>query len=276
MTEENVKRVAARVKPELTQERLKELLHYDPETGIFVRKVATGRHGCNKAGVIVGCTTKRGPIVISVDSKNYPAHHLAWLWCKGTLPGRGINIRHIDDDKENNRIGNLCLLADKSGELTHERLKKLLSYNPETGEWTRLKSVKGQKAGTKVGCIAHGYEQICVDNKQYYAHRLAWFYVYGVWPDDQIDHRNVNRASNALENLRQANNAQNVKNRPAPRTNTSGVKGVYWNKNASKWMAAITANGKRMYLGLFTDINEAAAVYAKAAELYHGEFARTK
>lgn len=60
----------------LTQARIKKLLHYDPDTGIFTRLVANRNL---KVGSIVGYTAKDHRVMISVDNKNYRAHRLAWL-----------------------------------------------------------------------------------------------------------------------------------------------------------------------------------------------------
>lgn len=97
--------------------------------------------------------------------------------------------------------------------MDQEALKLLLTYNPETGEFTRLKGTgKGAAAGTVTkGCIdkSNGYRRICVQGKQRYAHRVAWLYMTGQWPKDQIDHKNMDRSDNRFGNLRQANNSEN-------------------------------------------------------------------
>lgn len=159
------------------------------------------------------------------------------------------------------------------------RLKELLHYDEETGQFTRLKTRgRGKKkclVGRVAGCISNdGYRHIAVDGRRYLAHRLAWLYVHGVFPVDQLDHINCVRDDNRIANLRLATQSQNNANMRVPSHNTSGVKGVYWHKGASKWMAYITANRQRRYLGLFTSIDAAAAAYATAACSLFGEYAR--
>ena len=155
--------------------------------------------------------------------------------------------------------------------LTQERLKDLFNYNPETGVFKRLVSASlntkaGQIAGSANG---KGYLRIMVDGKQHKSHRLAWLYVYGEFPSDQVDHINGVKDDNRLTNLRAVTNAENSKNVKMRISNTSGTMGVYWDKPRGKWRAQIKANGKNKYLGIFKDISEAIAV-RKKAEILHG------
>lgn len=107
------------------------------------------------------------------------------------------------------------------------------------------------------------------------AHRLAWLYVYGEWPDAEIDHINGNTGDNRISNLRPATRAQNGANRGRQTNNASGVKGVCWHAQSGKWRAMIRISGKSRHLGLFNDIGAAAAAYARATVNRNGEFART-
>lgn len=163
-------------------------------------------------------------------------------------------------------------------QITAERLRELLSYDPETGtfRWNVTRGGTG-RAGSVAGCIDEttGYRRICIDGRRYYAHRLAWFYMTGEWPVEEIDHRNTVRGDDRWENLREASHAGNRQNSGKRRTNTSGLKGVSWHAGASKWMAKIQVNGRQVYLGLFTNIDAAAAAYTTASERLHGEFGRT-
>ena len=88
------------------------------------------------------------------------------------------------------------------------------------------------------------------------------------------DHRNTNGLDNQKENLRHITQAQNVMNKKAQSNNTSGFKGVYWHKAGQKWCAEIKAEGKRVRLGLFSDVQEAANAYNAASKRLHGEFGR--
>jgi len=158
------------------------------------------------------------------------------------------------------------------------RLRACLNYNPETGVFTWIVSTgprvhEGDVAGY-IDKADGGYSRIRIDGKMYQAHRLAWFYQTGVWPPHQIDHINMDRTDNRWANLRIATQTQNMENRGALATNTSGFKGAHWHKHARKWRAQITVNGKKHHLGHRNTREEAAALYAAAAEKHFGEFAR--
>jgi hypothetical protein len=161
--------------------------------------------------------------------------------------------------------------------LAHKRLKELLFYDPETGLFTRLvrtsNNIKiGDVAGTKLNT---GYISISIDGQYCLAHRLAWFYINGAWPKDQIDHINLDRADNRIANLREASNGQNMANGSKRADNKSGAKGVCWCPKRKKWRASLQLNSKHVYLGRYSTLEEAAAAYRKAATEYRGEYART-
>ncbi len=88
-----------------------------------------------------------------------------------------------------------------------------------------------------------------------------------------IDHENLNGLNNTRGNLREATKSQNGANRGPTRRNTSGFKGVFWNRRAGRWMAKICTHGKQRYLGYFDSKIAAAKAYNDAAEKYFGEFA---
>lgn len=160
--------------------------------------------------------------------------------------------------------------------LTQARLKELFAYCPETGIFVRLiapgkrSDLTGEIAGSKYG---QGYLHINVDGRKYKAHRLAWFYVYGVWPKGRLDHKNLHKDDNRIDNLREATASQNEQNKLPNRANTSGVKGVYWSKCAKKWQAYIKKDGKFSYLGIFEDLADAAGARRNAEIEMFGEFA---
>ena len=150
------------------------------------------------------------------------------------------------------------------------RLKELLDYNPDTGVFTWRKSRGCVAAGSVAGCMdAKGYLRIRVDGKKYANHRLAWLYVYGEFPADQLDHINRVRNDNRICNLRTATQTENHQNTRKPRTNTSGVVGVCWDKSRGKWIAQITTNGRCKHLGYYGAIEEAAAARAAGKAKYH-------
>jgi hypothetical protein len=160
--------------------------------------------------------------------------------------------------------------------ITHSRLLDLLHYDPSTGVFTRRVQRQKYKAGEVAGKIRpeDGYVIIGIDGRSYVAHRLAWLYVYGEWPPNKLDHKNLIKSDNRIENLRHATQAENTCNAKKRSSNKSGWKGVHWNKNLKKWSASISFKNKRLYLGSFNDVKEAAEAYIFAALEIHGEYAR--
>jgi hypothetical protein len=152
--------------------------------------------------------------------------------------------------------------------LTAEYLRSVLHYEPETGILTwKVRTARRVKVGDVAGSQdGGGYLRIKVLSRDYLAHRLAWLYVYGSWPKDQLDHVNRNRSDNRISNLREVTNKQNQQNKSKRSDNTSGHPGVYWRKRAPKWVAQITHNYKQIHLGYFDDL-EAAIAARKAGEL---------
>lgn len=163
----------------------------------------------------------------------------------------------------------------KNMTLTAERLREVMSYDPETGVLTWLEqrnhlALAGSIAGY---CERDGYRRIKFLGKKFKAHRLAWLFVYGTWPAHEIDHVDGNKDNNRIENLRPASRAQNLRNCGKRKTNTSGYKGVSWHKGKRKWSASIGVNGRLRHLGYYQNIECAAAAYASAAEKFHGDYA---
>lgn len=155
--------------------------------------------------------------------------------------------------------------------LTQERLKELLSYDPETGVFVWListgnRALKGSIVGTDHG---NGYRKITIDQQTYYSHRLAWFYTHGKWPEYEIDHRDLNRSNNRLLNIRRATPIQNRQNLRIRSNNKSGKIGVSWAKNCKKWEAYIWKNYKKIGLGYFDDLEEAGKAYLTAKRELH-------
>lgn len=160
-------------------------------------------------------------------------------------------------------------------EISVERLNELLRYDAFTGEIFWLKTRGKAKAGAIAGCLdGQGYRIITVDRSIMQAHRIAWALHYGVWPDSPVDHANRVKADNRIGNLRAATFAQNAWNRGVSIANTSGRKGVTWNKAVCKWQVQIKIAGKNKYLGVYDDLDEAALAYERAANDNFGEFAR--
>ena len=154
--------------------------------------------------------------------------------------------------------------------LAQKELKELLHYNPETGLFTRKVSLSNRvKIGDIAGSInSSGYIAIRVRGNPLSAHRLAWLYVHGVWPENEIDHINQNRADNRLINLREVTGKENHKNMSLYKANTSGVCGVNWNRKYSKWHSRINVDGKSVWLGQYDDKFEAICSRMSAKNKY--------
>jgi hypothetical protein len=147
-----------------------------------------------------------------------------------------------------------------------------LNYDPVTGVFTwAISTCNRVRVGARAGTLQKtGYRIIRIDGKNYMAHRIAWWFVHGNWPADQIDHINGIKDDNRIANLREATNAENAQNMGKSRRNTSGYIGVSWNKHAGKFVSQIMINGKVKYLGLFPDKEEAHQAYLDAKVKYHG------
>ena len=156
-------------------------------------------------------------------------------------------------------------------DLTAERLRELLHYDPQSGVFAwRHKRPGISKAGTVASCNSHGYIVIRVDRHLYPAHRLAWLYMNGRWPTNQIDHIDECRSNNSIRNLREATKSENMQNRSKPNKKTaSKILGAYWVPGAKKWESRICANKCKRYLGLFETPELAHAAYIAAKRTLH-------
>jgi len=120
--------------------------------------------------------------------------------------------------------------------------------------------------GRSVGWVhSTGYRYVNVGRVQYKEHRLIWLIVFGRWPTGQIDHINGNRADNHLDNLRDVTGSINQRNTGRRADNTSGYKGVVFNKSHGRYLARIGLHGKRRHLGYFATAAEAGSAYEAAA-----------
>jgi HNH endonuclease/AP2 domain len=171
--------------------------------------------------------------------------------------------------------------ASKIPELTQERLRYLLNYDPETGLFSHtMDRKKGPWIQKKAGDIirdgmVRGYQTIFVDNQRYMAHRLAWLWVYGELPTQWIDHINGIRSDNRIANLRLAGGQSNAANSKGWKKTGTGLKGCYRNKKSSinPWYAAIRVNRKLIHLGSYPTEQAAHEAYLAAAKVHFGEFA---
>jgi len=165
---------------------------------------------------------------------------------------------------------NIESIAMASNILTQSILKELLSYSPDTGVFTWMITVPPVLAGSVAGGISNkGYCRIGIKGKKYSSHRLAYLYMTGEFPPDQIDHINGVRHDNRWVNIRAATPIENGQNQKIQFRNTSGAVGVTWHEPAKKWRSMITVNNHQIYLGYF-DRKEDAISARKSAELKHG------
>lgn len=170
-------------------------------------------------------------------------------------------------------------------DVTAELLRKLVHYDPLSGlfVWKRrpiemfkdlrtCEAWNGRYAGKPAGGRYGDYIGLRINGRSHFAHRLAWLYVYGVWPGDEVDHLNGNRLDNAITNLRSANrkiNAQNIRRRPA---NAEPLPlGVYLLKRRvpRPYSASIRIGGRTKHLGYFLSAEEAHAAYLIAKRAHH-------
>jgi hypothetical protein len=157
--------------------------------------------------------------------------------------------------------------------LTQERLKHLFTYDPMTGFLTRrVKSKNGHKAGTVASARdVDGYVIVGIDGRTYFAHRLAWLYMFGAFPAGEIDHKNHIHDDNRLSNLRDVSTSRNQQNRIKAQANnrTSGLLGVSWHKDNKRWRATIHINGRQRLVGQFDSAQEAHVAYIQAKRESH-------
>lgn len=169
-----------------------------------------------------------------------------------------------------------------------ELLRHLIRYEPETGrlywqprEVTMFHTARdcaawnARYAGAQAftSRTTGGYFQGSIFGFGYYAHRVAWAIQTAAWPAEMLDHADGDRANNKWENLREATNAENQKNRRSLKGSRSKYLGVSWGKSNRAWQAQITVDGRRQHLGYFASEIEAAGAYDVAARQHFGEFA---
>lgn len=164
--------------------------------------------------------------------------------------------------------------------ITQSRLKELFEYSPSTGLFTRIAVRAGRgKCGDIAGAIrGDGYKCIEVDGKKYLSHRLAWLYVHGEFPQEQIDHINGIRFDNRMENLRAVSNLENRMNSKCRRDAKFGIMGVGWHKRDSTFFANIGMGGKLIHLGYFDNLLDAICARKSAERQYkfHANHGRTQ
>ena len=156
-------------------------------------------------------------------------------------------------------------------DLTAQRLRELLSYEPETGHFRHLLRRSGVTLGALAGCVAtNGYAYISIDGRKYCAHRLAFLHMTGEWPIEDVDHINCDPTDNRWANIRSVSRKVNNQNRRRTRSdNTSGFMGVSRCMDGDKWRARVMLNQREVHLGRFDTREAAQAAYLKAKRQLH-------
>jgi len=158
--------------------------------------------------------------------------------------------------------------------LTIERLREVLSYDPVSGHFTwRVRChgyggliQPGDRAGYVGGNALRRRRYVGIDGADYHEHRLAWFYMTGAWPENEIDHRDRDPCNTRWSNLRKATHKQNAENSVQP-LGASGVRGVRWQFGG--WSARITHHGREIHLGRFKCLEDAAEVRELARDMLY-------
>ena len=151
-------------------------------------------------------------------------------------------------------------------------LHELFEYRDGELYW-KVAKAKRIKVGNIAGSVsASGYKYIKIDGKSYSSHRLIFGMIYGYLPYE-IDHIDGNPLNNLVENLREANHSDNLKNTKIQSNNRSGVKGVCWHKRTKKWYATIVVNKKPVYIGSYKLLEQAKQAINLARAKHHGKFA---
>lgn len=254
-------------RPKPTASDVREQFDYDPESGEFLRKKLRARNLRPETGAISG----DGYVVVGINGGHQLIHRLIWLWVHGAWPTK--QVEHINGDKTDNRIANLRLRNPSAKQdLTVERLKRVLRYDRETGKFFWLHTGRATTKDAEAGHVrAIGYRAVMIDGVSFYAHRLAWFWEFGCWPSNWIDHKNGDRDDNRIENLRDVTPSQNSHNtsKLGP-NNTTGFRGVA--KYMDKFIAQIMVDGVREAISMHHSPEDAGEAYRKRyVELFGAE-----
>lgn len=213
----------------ITQEELKAIWRHDEAQGLLVWNTKTTHRN-------IGDQVNLAQSSQRIGSSRYKTKSLLSIFYRGSAGNTPV-----------------------SSPILHEELLAVLSYSPETGIFT-WKENRGSSAKINevAGCTQseeHPYTIITIGRKQYYAHRLAWFYVYGEWPSDLIDHIDRNPRNNSIANLRDVGHRENKLNSKLSSRNTTGHAGVA--STYGKFRAEYTYYGETFYLGTYNTAEEA-------------------
>lgn len=159
-------------------------------------------------------------------------------------------------------------------DLTAQRLRELLHYDPETGvfTWRKFRAWNAVKGQALTSLNKDGYLHANIFGVPTPLHRLAWLYVTGEWSEHDLDHKNLIKTDNRWVNIRPATKSQNNKNVGLTVRNKSGYKGV--SRCGTRWRAQCRVDGKNHAIGYFANPEDASLAYQKFASQNHGEFFR--
>jgi Demerecviridae HNH endonuclease len=165
----------------------------------------------------------------------------------------------------------------KEKELPFAKAVALFRYDDRTGKIFWRTNHRRIKAGDEAGSIAssHGYRIVSLKQRTYLQHRVVWLLYYGEWPKGLVDHINLDKLDNRIENLRAANYSQSNANRRGKRKRVGSLKGASFLRGRRVWRSSIKMDGKTKNLGDYRTELEAHLVFCAAAKLCHGSFART-
>lgn len=155
-----------------------------------------------------------------------------------------------------------------------KEIRNRFLYDKYTGLFIYKVDIAAMKIGDIAGQInTNGHRQITINENTYMAHNLAWLYITGIYPEDFIvDHIDGNYDNNKWTNFRKCNNSQNQGNAKLRDDNKTGYRGVHFDKRKRAYIAQITINKKRIWLGQRSTAREAYEIYLKAAKEHFGEF----
>lgn len=166
----------------------------------------------------------------------------------------------------------------KETDLTGTMIERRLCYDPITGRFiSNISSSPSRQKGGPVGNINdQGYLNISMEGRLFRAHRLAWVWMTGNWPKEDIDHINGDRLDNRFVNLREATRSQNLMNSGLKARNKTGHIGVNFDKDRNKFVAQIKVNKKQKHLGRYSKLEDAVSARKAAEEIYYREFVPEK
>lgn len=155
--------------------------------------------------------------------------------------------------------------------ITGQTFERILDYCPETGIFRRkMHGRAGKIAGQISTC---GYRQISVrwegKRLQLAAHRVAWMWMHGRWPKEEIDHINGDKRDNRIDNLRELTRGQNQTAGPQHHDSTQPYKGVFL-LPSGRWRSWTMKDYKRIHIGVYDTAEEAHAAYVVARQQLHG------